>query len=91
MTKSRQIEKLAQTWGKEYKKGLISYLILLLLKEDPMYGLQINKKLLETAENKILFQESNIYQVLKKLKKNRIVSVELKKSDIGPGRKYYTI
>lgn len=78
-----------KVWGKEYKKGFSGYFILLLLKERPMYGLEINNRLREISKSKIVFQESAIYQVLKNLSKNGMVSTEMVNSSQGPPRKYY--
>lgn len=78
-------------WGKEYKKGFSGYFILLLLRERSMYGLEINKRLMEISQSKIVFQESAIYQILKNLKKNSMVSVKWMKSNQGPPRKYYKL
>ncbi len=85
------VARVLKIWGKEYKKGFSGYFILLLLKERSMYGLEINKRLLEISKSKIVFQESAIYQVLKNLKINGLVSTEMLKSNQGPPRKYYNL
>lgn len=86
-----QVDQVLKVWGKEYKKGFSGYFILLLLKERPMYGLEINNRLREISKSKIVFQESAIYQVLKNLKKNGMVSTEILNSNQGPPRKYYNL
>jgi len=91
MEVSKNVQHMLNNWGKEYKKGFMGYFILLLLKERSMYGFELNKKLLEISQSKIIFQESGIYQILKNLKKNGMVSTQWKKSSLGPKRKYYTI
>lgn len=91
MDTSKNVEKMLKNWGKEYKKGFMGYFILLLLKERSMYGFEINKQLLEISQSKIVFQESGIYQILKNLKKNGMVSTTWKKSNLGPRRKYYIL
>ena len=85
------VTQVLKVWGKEYKKGFSGYFILLLLKERSMYGLEINKRLREISKSKIVFQESAIYQVLKNLKKNSMVSTEMSNSNQGPPRKYYNL
>ena len=87
----KNVSQILKIWGKEYKKGFSGYFILLLLRERSMYGLEINKRLMEISQSKIVFQESSIYQVLKILKKNDIVSIRWKKSNQGPPRKYYNL
>jgi PadR family transcriptional regulator PadR len=56
-----------------------------------MYGLEITRRLSEISGSRIVFQESGIYQTLKNLKKNGMVSTEWVKSNKGPKRKYYTL
>jgi PadR family transcriptional regulator PadR len=80
-----------KNWGKEYKKGFMGYFILLLLNERSMYGLEISKQLSEISQSKIVFQESGIYQILKTLKRNGMVSTKWEKSSVGPKRKYYVL
>jgi len=89
--KSIQTDKILKTWSKEYKKGFFGYFILLFLKERSMYGFEIKKRLNEIFQAKITFQDSAIYQILKKLEKNGMVSSHWEKSNLGPKRKYYTI
>ena len=85
------VNQMLKIWGKEYKKGFSGYFILLLLKEHSMYGLEIYKRLMEISQSKIVFQESAIYQILKNLKKNGMVSIKWSKSNQGPPRKYYNL
>ncbi len=85
------VEKMLKNWGKEYKKGFMGYFILLFLKERSMYGFEITKQLVELTQGKVPFQESGIYQVLKNLLANGMVSTEWKESTKGPRRKYYKI
>ncbi len=85
------VDKMLKNWGKEYKKGFMGYFILLFLKERSMYGFEINKQLVDMTQSKMSFQESGIYQILKTLQTNGMVSTEWKKSSKGPKRKYYNI
>ena len=91
MNVAENVEKMLKNWGKEYKKGLMGYFILLFLKDRSMYGFEINKQLVEMTQAKMTFQESGIYQILKNLQGNGMVSTEWKESTKGPKRKYYNI
>jgi len=91
MELKKNVSQMLKTWGKEYKKGFSGYFILLLLKERSMYGFEINKRLLEISQSKIVFQESAIYQILKNLKNKGMVSIKWLKSNQGPRRKYYIL
>jgi len=91
MKLQKNVKRTLKLWNKEYKKGFFSYIILLLLKECPMYGFEIANKILELTNNKVSFQESGIYHILKKLKEKGFVTAEWQKSNKGPNRKYYSI
>lgn len=91
MTNAKHVDKMLKTWGKEYKKGFTGYFILLFLKERSMYGFEIAKELTDLTQARMPFQESGIYQILKNLQSNGMVSTEWQKSSKGPQRKYYKI
>lgn len=88
---SKNIEKTLTQWDKEYKKGFTSYVILLFLKKQPMYGYEIKYSLENMTNMKITFQDSGIYQILKKLNLKKMVTTEIRESTKGPKRKYYSI
>ena len=85
------VEETLKLWNREYKKGFFAYITLLMLKEKPMYGFEINNRFLEITRNSFTFQASAIYQILKKLSSKGFVKSHWRKSDKGPNRKYYTI
>ena len=91
MKYKKNVENTLKLWNKEYKKGFFSYIILLLLKDNSLYGMEINNKLLEITGGKVSFQESGTYHILKKLRENGFIKGKWKKSMKGPKRKYYTI
>ena len=91
MKTQKIIEKTFKTWEKEFKKGFTAYIILRLLSNRDMYGYEIKAKLDDMLVSDVQFQESGIYQNLKKLKSKKFVISETKKSEKGPKRKYYII
>jgi len=91
MVYKKNVKATLKLWSKEYKKGFFSYIILLLLKDKPFYGMEINNKLLEITGGKVSFQESGTYHILKKLNEKGFIKGIWKKSIKGPQRKYYTI
>ncbi|NOR45928.1 MAG: PadR family transcriptional regulator [Candidatus Delongbacteria bacterium] len=91
MKTQKIIEKTFKTWEKEFKKGFSSYIILKLLNDKDMYGYEIKAKLDEILVSDVQFQESGIYQNLKKLKSKKFVISDTRKSEKGPKRKYYII
>jgi PadR family transcriptional regulator PadR len=83
--------RILKKWEKEFKKGLISYLILLLLLDKEMYGYELTSTLNELSRGQITYRESGIYQVLKRLGKKKLLTTFDKPSPRGPARKYYRI
>jgi|GEM_PF-817351 len=84
-------EKILKQWEREFKKGLVSYLILLLLLEKEMYGYELTHTLNGLSKGQITYQESGVYQILKKLNKKKIVTWFHQSSPRGPARKYYRL
>ena len=91
MKEKKNIDKTYRSWEKEFKKGFTAYIILHFLSENDMYGYEIKAKLDDLMMLRTQFQESGIYQNLKKLKSKKFVTSETRKSDVGPKRKYYII
>ena len=91
MKLKKNVQKTMNVWQREYKKGLTAYIILLLLKNDCLYGYQLTSMMTELMDNHIVFKENAIYSILKQLNKKEFVSYEWKKSTKGPKRKYYRI
>jgi len=91
MKENKKIDKTYRSWEKEFKKGFTAYIILHFLSVKDMYGYEIKAKLDEKMMLRTQFQESGIYQNLKKLNSKKFVTSEIRKSDVGPKRKYYII
>ena len=87
---SKNVKILLKSWEKKHRKSFTPYMILVLLSEKEMYGYEIRQRLEELSGN-MIFQESSIYQVLKKFTKKGLVEDFSKKSPKGPDRKYYTL
>src|SRR6056297_2055779 len=71
----------------QYKKGILPMCVLSILKEEDSYGY----KLSSVISKEIDVSEGTIYPLLKRMKKEDLVSTYLKESDSGPPRKYYKI
>jgi PadR family transcriptional regulator PadR len=87
----KHVDKTLVVWEQEYKKGFTAYMILYFLNTNDMYGYEIKNKLENFTSSDLQFQESGIYKNLKKLKIKNYVKSEIRSSDKGPNRKYYTI
>ena len=84
-------EKVLRKLRKDLRSGLYSYLVLSLLSEEgELHGYAIRKKLGELSGGKLVPSEGALYDILKSLKKYKLVEdfwVEVN----GRPRKYYRL
>jgi len=84
-------EKALKKLRKDLRSGLYSYLVLSLLeKEGELHGYAIRKRLGELSDGKLVPSEGALYDILKSLKKYKLVEdiwVEVN----GRPRKYYRL
>ena len=71
----------------QFKKGVLELCVLAILDKKDCYGYEMVH---EISEN-ISISEGTIYPLLKRLKKEELVTSYLKESKGGPSRKYYRI
>lgn len=88
---SETVETLLQQWENAYKKGLLSFWILLLLHDEWRYAYEMTAVIASLSEDTIVVDEKSIYRALKRFEENRIIRSELRDSDIGPSRRYYIL
>ena len=80
---------LLTSWEETYKKGQLTFWILLALRGRSLYVNEI-KDFIETATNSTISCESqSIYRSLRKYYNLEIVDYELRQGHKGPDRKYY--
>jgi len=80
---------LLTNWENTYKKGQLTFWLLLGLKDKPLYVSEI-KDFIESATNKtISCEEQSLYRSLRKYYDLEIVDYEFRKGYKGPDRKYY--
>jgi DNA-binding PadR family transcriptional regulator len=85
------IEKRLPQWEEAYKKGLLSFWILLLLHDQWRYAYEMTAEIATLSDNTMIADEKSIYRALKRFEENGIIRSELRESDIGPQRRYYTL
>lgn len=71
----------------QFKKGVLEICVLAILDKKDCYGYEMVS---EISEN-IAISEGTIYPLLKRLKKEKLVTSYLKESSDGPSRKYYRL
>lgn len=70
-------------------KGILDGCILAVIEKETIYGYELSKKLQEAGLNEV--SEGTIYPVLLRLQKNGYIVGEMRPSESGPNRKYYSI
>ena len=85
------IGELLTTWEETYKKGLLSFWILLLLYERPSYPYEMSTEVTKISQGTISVDDNSIYRALNRFESVGIVKSELQQSNTGPQRRYYTL
>ncbi len=88
-TESLLLDELLFKWEGVYKKGLLTFWILLLLNERQSYAYEMTGELRNISKGTISVDEKSMYRALSRYEKNGILKSKQKKSDIGPIRRYY--
>ncbi len=76
-------------WKSQIKKGLLEYIIMLVLKTKSCYGYELINDIHHFASLEIA--EGTIYPLLNRLKKEGLVTSEWIEKEVGIPRKYYKI
>ena len=85
------ISDLLGKWEETYKKGLLSFWILLLLYERPSYPYEMSAEVAKISQGTISVDDNSIYRALNRFESVGIVQSELQQSSSGPQRKYYRL
>jgi DNA-binding PadR family transcriptional regulator len=83
------LENLLTQWEETYKKGLLSFWLLLLLAQRKAYPYEIKAAINEMSRKTINADENSIYRALNRLADSGIVDSETLPSETGPSRRYF--
>src|SRR5512146_3377059 len=78
-------------WEETYKKGLLSFWILLLLYERPSYPYEMSAEVTKISQGTISVDDNSIYRALNRFEAVGIVKSALQQSSTGPQRRYYSL
>jgi len=76
-------------WTNQTRKGILVLNILNDIRNRRMYGYEIQRKFRKSKG--LLISEGTIYNILRRLKRQRLVKTTQTKSPDGPKRKYYQL
>ncbi len=87
--KHNNLELLLTQWEETYKKGLLSFWLLLLLSKRKAYPRETKGLLAELSQNTISADENSIYRAFNRLAESGVIDSEIQPSDTGPNRRYF--
>lgn len=70
-------------------KGILEGCVLELINRKDTYGYEITHQLNELGFTDIV--EGTVYTILMRLEKNQFVTIQKKRSELGPPRKFYSL
>ena len=85
------ISDLLTKWEETYKKGLLSFWILLLLYERSSYPYEMSAEITKISQDTVSVDDNSIYRALNRFESVGIVTSELQQSSTGPKRRYYSL
>lgn len=85
------LDDLLQQWEDNYKKGLLSFWILLLLHGRATYAYEMTAMIADMSQGTVMADEKSIYRALKRFEENGLIQSQTQNSDMGPPRRYYTL
>jgi len=83
------LDNLLAQWEETYKKGLLSFWLLLLLAQRKAYPYEIRSAIIEMSHGSISADDNSIYRSLNRLADSGIVASEVVPSETGPSRRYF--
>ncbi|UCC64746.1 MAG: helix-turn-helix transcriptional regulator [Anaerolineae bacterium] len=87
----QELSELLAQWESVYKKGLLTFWILLLLHERPMYVFEMGQALETVSQGTMSADERSLYRALRRFEWSGFVESEWQDSDVGPQRRYYRL
>ena len=91
LNKKDVIEKEIEQLVFDLKRGFIQFVTLYLICEKPRYAYEIKENILKITRGTFDIDRNNLYKKLRALERDGFLKSQLKSSDQGANRKYYSI
>jgi len=85
------IDALLAAWEENYKKGLLTLWVLLVLHEREAYPFEMADIVAELSRGTIVADQNSLYRALNRFERMGIVESALRESETGPARRYYRL
>src|SRR3990170_2072380 len=85
------LDDLLLTWETNYKKGLLTFWMLLVLHRQPAYALELGELVEQASLGTLSADENSIYRALSRFERLRLLEGEWRPSDLGPARRYFRL
>jgi PadR family transcriptional regulator, regulatory protein PadR len=86
-----QFESLLNQWEQSYKRGLLSFWILLMLHGKELYAYEMREAIREMSEGGMVADDNSIYRALKRFAESGLIGSEKRPSPTGPPRRYFAL
>ena len=91
ITDKEYLAELQDAWELNFKKGFLSFWILLALREEDQFLEGIMEFIRQRTSNKLSYDEQSTYRALRKFTELELITFEMHKSNKGPDLKKYRI
>jgi PadR family transcriptional regulator, regulatory protein PadR len=85
------LDQMLENWEGVYKKGLLTFWLLLLLDEKPFYPYEMSDEVMRLSEGMISADGNSIYRAVSRFEEMGLIVSQSGESQLGPPRKYYSL
>lgn len=85
------VDELLKNWEDVYKKGLLTFWLLLFLHERTAYAYELSVAIAKLSQGTIMADDNSIYRAMNRFESLGLVKSELRQSEVGPQRRYYQL
>ena len=85
------VDELLKNWEDVYKKGLLTFWLLLFLQERTAYAYELSVAIAKLSQGTIMADDNSIYRAMNRFESLGLVKSELRQSEVGPQRRYYQL
>jgi DNA-binding PadR family transcriptional regulator len=88
---SDEPDDLLQIWETNYKKGLLSFWMMLVLLDRPAYALELGPLVERASGGSLAADDNSIYRALGRFERVGLIAGDSRPSSLGPDRRYFRL